>query len=126
VWRTLPNPHLLINPFIRWEAVLSSRIKGTQASFSDLLFFEASDMTEQRMPDVREVSNYVSALEYGQERLKTLPISLRLIKEIHERLMTEVRGEHLTPGEFRRSQNWIGPPGCTLMDAVYVPRPNLR
>lgn len=123
VARTLPNPHLLINPFIRREAVLSSRIEGTQASFSDLLFFEASEMTEQRMPDVREVSNYVRALEYGQERLKTLPISLRLIREMHERLMTGVRGEHLTPGEFRRSQNWIGPPGCTLMDAVYVPPP---
>ncbi len=78
VARTLPNPHLLINLFIRREAALSSRSEGTQASFSNLLFFEASEMTEQRMPDMREVSNYVRALEYGQERLKTLPISLRL------------------------------------------------
>lgn len=78
VARTLPNPHLLINPFIRREAVLSSSIEGTQAAFSDLLFFEASEMTEQRMPDVRGVSNCVRALEYGRERLKTLPISLRL------------------------------------------------
>ena len=123
VARTLPNPHLLINPFIRREAVLSSRIEGTQASLSDLLFFEASGQKEPQPPDVREVSNYVKALEYGLKRLEKLPVSLRLIREMHQRLMEDVRGEHLTPGEFRRSQNWIGPPGCTLMEATFVPPP---
>ena len=123
VARTLPNPHLLINPFIRREAVLSSRIEGTQASLSDLLFFEASGQKEPHPPDVREVSNYVKALEYGLKRLEKLPVSLRLIREMHQHLMEGVRGEHLTPGEFRRSQNWIGPPGCTLMEATFVPPP---
>jgi Fic family protein len=74
-------------------------------------------------PDVREVSNYVKALEYGLKRLEKLPVSLRLLREMHQRLMEGVRGEHMTPGEFRRSQNWIGPPGCTLMEATFVPPP---
>lgn len=121
VARTIPNPHLLIGPFIRREAVLSSRIEGTQASLSDLFFFEASAGSAPEKGDVREVANYVKALEHGLARLKKFPISLRLIREMHERLMEGVRGEHLTPGEFRRSQNWIGPSGCTLMDAVFVP-----
>jgi Fic family protein len=121
--RTLPNPHLLIGPFIRREAVLSSRIEGTQAGLSDLLFFEASQLRNPQTPDVVEVANYVNALEYGLARLENLPLSLRLIREMHERLMKGVRGENLTPGEFRRSQNWIGPPGCALMDATFVPPP---
>lgn len=121
--RTLPNPHLLIGPFVRREAVLSSRIEGTQASLSDLFFFEAAQSKEKEVPDVREVSNYVKALEYGLDRLKDLPVSLRLLKEIHARLMEGVRGTNQTPGEFRRSQNWIGPAGCTLMDATFVPPP---
>ncbi len=121
--RTLPNPHLLIRPFMRREAVLSSRIEGTQASLSDLLFFEAASAGEPAVPDVREVANYVRSLEYGIDRLATLPISLRLIREMHERLMQGVRGETQTPGEFRTSQNWIGAPGCTLMDATFVPPP---
>jgi Fic family protein len=123
VARRLPNPHLLIGPFIRREAVLSSRIEGTQASLSDLLFFEAANLRETEVPDVREVANYVRALEHGLTRLNELPLSLRLIREMHERLMTGVRGGEQTPGEFRRSQNWIGPPGCTLMDATFVPPP---
>lgn len=123
VARTLPNPHLLIGPFLRREAVLSSRIEGTQASFSDLLFFEAARLGEKEVPDVREVSNYVHAMEYGLTRLSSLPVSLRLIREIHQRLMAGVRGETQTPGEFRRSQNWIGPAGCTLMEATLVPPP---
>ncbi len=120
--RTLPNPHLLINPFIRREAVLSSRIEGTQASLSDLFFFEAA-ADEAEAPDVGEVANYVQALEHGLSRLKDLPLSLRLLREIHERLMTGVRGESQSPGEFRHSQNWIGPPGRILIDATYVPPP---
>lgn len=121
--RRLPNPHLLIRPFMRREAVLSSRIEGTQASLSDLLFFEATSSAQPEVPDVREVQDYVQALEFGLARLSDLPLSLRLIREMHEHLMKGVRGETQTPGEFRTSQNWIGPPGCTLMDATYVPPP---
>jgi Fic family protein len=121
--RTLPNPHLLIGPFIRREAVLSSRIEGTQASLSDLLYFEASGAIDPKSPDVQEVSNYVRAMEYGLARLKKFPVSLRLFRELHEHLMAGVRGDRLTPGEFRHSQNWIGPAGCTLMNATYVPPP---
>lgn len=123
VARTLPNPHILIDPFVRREAVLSSRIEGTQASLSDVFFFEAGSWKEKEVPDVREVLNYVKALEYGLTRLKELPLSLRLIKEIHAILMEGARGHTQAPGEFRRSQNWIGPAGCTLIDAVYVPPP---
>ena len=122
--RSLPNPHLLIRPFVRREAVLSSRIEGTQASLSDLYAYEAVQLALfEPSSDVREVHNYVRALEHGLERLGTLPISLRLTREIHARLMEGVRGEHQTPGEFRRSQNWIGPPGCTLSEATFVPPP---
>ena len=122
--RSLPNPHLLIRPFMRREAVLSSRIEGTRASLSDLYAYEAVQLALfEPSSDVREVHNYVRALEYGLERLRTLPLSLRLTREIHARLMEGVRGEHQTPGEFRRSQNWIGPPGCTLSDAPFVPPP---
>ena len=122
IGRALPNPHLLILPFARREAVLSSRIEGTQASLSDLYAYEAAPRAEET-GDVLEVFNYVRALEHGLARLNELPVSLRLIREIHERLMRGVRGEHSTPGEFRRSQNWIGSPGCLLNDATYVPPP---
>jgi Fic family protein len=127
--RTLPNPNLLIRPFMRREAVLSSRIEGTQADVADLYAYEAKQLALPLNPsaatdsDVREVFNYVRALEYGLERLSTLPVSLRLIREVHDILMKGVRGEFATPGEFRRTQNWIGRPGCTLEDATYVPPP---
>ncbi len=121
--RRLPNPHLLIRPFIRKEAVLSSRIEGTQASLGELLAAEAGAAVERSPADLREVGNYVAALEYGLERLESLPLSLRLVRELHERLMRSVRGGIATPGEFRRSQNWIGRPGSTLTDATYVPPP---
>ena len=121
--RLLPNPYLLISPYIRREAVSSSRIEGTQASLSDLFFFEAAESEEPKVPDVLEVRNYVRAMEYGVERLKDLPISSRLIREIHKILMKGVRGEHAIPGVFRRSQNWIGPPGGSLNGATYVPPP---
>lgn len=129
VGRTMPNPHLLIGPFVRREAVLSSRIEGTQADIADLYAYEVGQLPlpglEPAPPesDVREVLNYVRALEYGLKRLATLPVSLRLIRELHERLMADVRGEHATPGEFRSRQNWIGPPNCTLNEASYVPPP---
>ncbi|MBN2098567.1 MAG: Fic family protein [Dehalococcoidia bacterium] len=117
----LPNPHLLIYPFIRREAILSSRIEGTQSSLSDLLLFEATRI--EKPGDVREVQNYVRAMEYGLKRLDELPLSLRFIRELHEILMEGVRGGHATPGEFRQSQNWIGSPGATLNEATFVPAP---
>lgn len=119
----LPNPHLLIRPFVRREAVLSSKIEGTQATLGELLAAEAGAAVERSPADLREVGNYVVALEYGIKRLKALPLSLRLVRELHEKLMRGVRGNYATPGEFRRSQNWIGPPGCTLANAAYVPPP---
>ena len=121
--RTLPNPHLLIRPFMSREAVLSSRIEGTQASLSDLFYFEAAHTSPAPDSDVREVRNYVRALEHGLKRLKELPVSMRLLREMHKELMTGVCGEHVTPGEFRRSQNWIGPANCTLNEAKFVPPP---
>ena len=117
----LPNPHLLIGPFIRREAVMSSRIENTQSGLDELFLFEADKMEPPRIPDVRELVNYVNAMEYGIKRLHDLPISSRLICEIHGILMKGVRGEHATPGLMRTTQNWIGAPGCTLMDATYVP-----
>jgi len=119
----LPNPHVLIRPFVRREAVLSSRIEGTQATLGELLAAEAGAAVDRSPDDLREVGNYVTALEYGTRRLKKLPLSLRLVRELHRKLMTKVRGDHATPGEFRRTQNWIGPPGSTIDNATYVPPP---
>ncbi len=121
--RTLPNPHLLIGPFSRREAVLSSKIEGTVASLSDLMSYEALGNNANDRSDVREVANYVKALEYGLKRVSELPVSLRLMRELHARLMDGVRGGELTPGEFRTRQNWIGDPGCKIVDATYVPPP---
>lgn len=123
--RHLPNPHLLIAPYVRREAVLSSRIEGTKASLSDLLLDEMEHTPSARPEDddVREVRNYVVALEYGIKRLRSFPLSLRLVRELHARLMKGVRGEQATPGEFRRSQNWVGPSGSTPATAPYVPPP---
>lgn len=122
--RRLPNPQLLIRPFVQREAVFSSRIEGTQSTLGELLAAEAGAAVERSPEDLREVGNYVAALEHGITRLKTLPLSIRLIRELHEKLMTGVRGHHATPGELRRSQNWIGPPGSTLAQATYVPPPH--
>jgi Fic family protein len=121
--RMLPNPHLLVGPAIRREAVLSSRIEGTEAGLEDLYLFEADPAEPPRRPDVREVHNYVIALEYGLQRMETLPVSLRLVREIHEKLMEGVRGGQALPGQFRTTQNWIGRPGCLLDEATYVPPP---
>jgi len=121
--RQLSNPHLLIRPFIKREAVLSSRIEGTQSTLGEVLAVEVGSKIDRSPDDLREVANYVRSLEYGIERLKSLPLSLRLIREIHEKLMDGVRGNQATPGEFRRSQNRIGPPGCTLQNASYIPPP---
>lgn len=117
----LPTPHILINPFLRREAVLSSRIEGTEATITDLALFEA-DADESANTDVREVFNCVRALEAATQAERALPESLRLVRDLHRTLMTGVRGNHATPGEFRRTQNWIGPPGCLLNDATYCLR----
>jgi Fic family protein len=121
--RRLPNPHLLIRPFVRREAVLSSKIEGTQATLGEILAAEAGAAVERSPEDLREVANYVVALEYGVSRLRKLPLSLRLVRELHEKLMRGVRGDMATPGEFRRSQNWIGTPGSTVATATFVPPP---
>lgn len=120
---TLPNPQLFILMYVRKEAVLSSQIEGTQSSLQDLLAAEASIFDENSPRDVGEVINYVKAMQYGLARLPELPVSVRLIREIHAHLMDGVRGGHLQPGELRNSQNWIGPAGCTLNTASFVPPP---
>jgi len=119
----LPNPHLLIRPFLRREAVLSSKIEGTQATLGELLAAEAGMAVDRSPADLREVGNYVVALEHGIARLKTLPLSLRLIRELHAKLMTGVRGDQASPGNFRETQNWIGRPGSGPAQATYVPPP---
>jgi Fic family protein len=123
VGTSLPNPYLLIAPFLRREAVLSSRIEGTQATLSELVLFEVGAGTRTRSDDVHEVANYVTALETGIAADQPLPLSLRLIRDLHRILMTSVRGQERTPGEFRTSQNWIGPPGAIIDNATYVPPP---
>lgn len=118
---TLPNPDLFVFMYVRKEAVLSSQIEGTQASLMDVLEFEAHAVRTGRTKDVHEVVNYVAAMNHGLDRLKSLPLSLRLIREIHAKLLEGVRGGDRNPGEFRRSQNWVGPNGSTLANAVFVP-----
>jgi len=120
----LPNPNLLITPFIRREAELSSRIEGTQATMQQIYLFEVEKTpVESEVPDVREVTNYVRAFEYGLKRQKELPVCLRMIRELHEILLRDVRGEHRTPGRFRTSQNWLGPPSSQIQQASYIPPP---
>lgn len=121
--QTLPNPDLFVFMYVRKEAVLSSQIEGTQSSLQDLLAAEAHILSPDSPKDVDEVVNYVTAMNYGLDRLRDLPMSVRLIKEIHERLLSGVRGSRLTPGELRVSQNWIGSGGCTLNEATFVPPP---
>ena len=121
--RSLPSPNVLMRPFVKREAVLSSRIEGTQATLGELLAADAGAVVERSPDDLREVANYVVALEHGMKRLGSLSLSLRLVREIHEKLMRGLRGDVAAPGEFRRSQNWIGPPGSTLANASYVPPP---
>jgi Fic family protein len=123
--RLLPNPHLLIRPYLRREAVLSSLIEDTYAEVEELLLFDLGPANAPEKPSVREVANHIVALETGLKRLGELPISSRLIKELHAILLQTVRGGDptKTPGEFRRSQNWIGRPGSTLNTATFVPPP---
>jgi Fic family protein len=119
----LPNADLFVFMYVRKEAVLSSQIEGTQSSLQDLLSAEANMLSPSTPKDVDEVVNYVAAMNHGLSRLRELPVSVRLIKEIHERLLRGVRGSRLTPGELRTTQNWIGPGGCTLNEATFVPPP---
>jgi Fic family protein len=119
----LPNPDLFVGMYVRKEAVLSSQIEGTQASLADVLVYEAAADHRNLPPDVGEIINYVKAMNYGLERLEELPLSNRLLREIHGELLGGVRGEQMTPGEFRTSQNWIGPPGRGLSEAAFVPPP---
>jgi Fic family protein len=121
--RRLPNPHLLIRPFVRREAVLSSRIEGTQATLGELLAAEAGVSVDRSPEDLREVGNYVVALEYGIPRLSELPLCVRLVRELHEKLMMGVRGGQAAPGRLRVIQNWIGRPGSTPATARFVPPP---
>jgi Fic family protein len=123
VVRQLPNPKLFVRPFVRREAVLSSRIEGTTTSVEQLVLFEAGDTRRVEVDDATEVRNYVHALDYGMERLKTFPLSLRLMRELHERLLQGTRGENRRPGEFRRLQNHIRGRGLSPEDARFVPPP---
>lgn len=109
--------------YVRKEAVLSSQIEGTQSSLQDVLAAEAKIFTPNQPNDVKEVVNYVRAMNHGLRRLSELPVSVRLIREIHAELLEGTRGSHLMPGELRNSQNWIGPAGCTLNEATFVPPP---
>ncbi len=120
---TLPNPDLFVFMYVRREAVLSSQIEGTQSSLQDVLAAEARILSPNRPQDVDEVVNYVSAMNHGLARLPELPVSVRLIREIHEKLLNRVRGSHLTPGELRTTQNWIGSDGCTPREATFIPPP---
>ncbi len=120
---TLPNPDLFVFMYVRKEAVLSSQIEGTQSSLQDLLAAEA-ELLDLHIPrDVDEVLNYVRAMNHGLARLRDLPVSVRLIREIHAELMQGVRGGRLQPGELRTSQNWIGPSGSTIASADFIPPP---
>lgn len=121
IGRLLPGPEELLYSYIRKEAVLSSQIEGTQSSIADLLLHENQAVPGVVLEDVQEVSNYIGALSYGIDRLSTLPLCLRLIRESHERLVQDTRGDRKSPGEFRRSQNWIG--GSKPSDAMFVPPP---
>ncbi len=121
---TLPNPDLFVLMYVRKEAVLSSQIEGTQSSLQDLLAVEADLFGPTERPhDIDEVVNYVRAMNHGLDRLSDIPVSMRLIKEIHQKLLKGVRGSKLQPGELRKTQNWIGPMGGSLADATFIPPP---
>jgi len=121
--QTLPNPDLFVAMYVRKEAVLSSQIEGTQSSLQDVLKAEARILSPEAPDDVDEIFNYIHAMRHGLERLTTLPVSVRLIREIHAHLLRGGRGHKLTPGDLRSTQNWIGPQGCTLREATFVPPP---
>ena len=121
ITQILPNPELFVAMYVKKEAVLSSQIEGTQASFVDVLSAEYNQADDQRRDDISEVVNYVNAMNWGLDELERFPLSLRLIRNIHAKLLQNTRGSHRNPGEFRKSQNWIGPAGCTLSSATFIP-----
>src|SRR6266511_4328081 len=125
VVKVIPDPDFFISMYVRREAVLSSQIEGTQSTLEDLLGVELEPQTSATDgdSDVGEIVNYVRAMNHGLQRLDDLPLSLRLLREIHAELLRDGRGAHRTPGEFRTSQNWIGPSGATLQQATFVPPP---
>lgn len=123
VIQTVPNPDLFVAMYVRREAVLSSQIEGTQSTLEDLLARELEPTTPGLPEDVDEVVNYVRAMNYGLDRLSTLPLSKRLLREIHAQLLRTGRGAHRLPGEFRRHQNWIGPDDAPIERATFVPPP---
>jgi len=119
----LPNPDFFVAMYVRHEAVLSSQIEGTQSTLQDVLEFEIDSKGEDRPKDVEEVVNYVGAMNYGLQRVNEFPLSLRLIREIHGKLLQSVRGSNREPGEFRKRQNWLGPDKCPIEQATFVPPP---
>jgi Fic family protein len=119
----IPNPDVLLAPLTTQEAVLSSRIEGTQATMGEVLEFEAGReaASPERRDDIQEVINYRAAMRAAERMLRDLPLSQRVIREAHKVLLSGVRGQHKSPGEYRRIPNWIGPPGCTIDEAHFVP-----
>ena len=119
----VPNPRVLLSPLATQEAVLSSRIEGTQATMGEVLEFEAGQAAQspQRRDDIHEVLNYRAAMQEAEQMLETLPLCQRVVREAHRILLSGVRGEHKSPGDYRRIPNWIGPPGCTVEQASFVP-----
>jgi Fic family protein len=123
VVKVIPDPGFFIGMYVRREAVLSSQIEGTQSTLEDLLEVELEPESRDRYADVGDIVNYVAAMNFGLQRLNELPLSLRLIREIHAELLRDGRGAQATPGDFRTTQNWIGPAGATLQHATFVPPP---
>lgn len=121
--QTLPSPNLFLFMCVRKEAVLSSQIEGTQSSLQDVLEAEAEILAADHPQDADEALNYIEAMNHGLKRLGELPVSVRLIREIHAKLLRGTRGSHLAPGKLRTRQNWIGPEGCGLNEAEFVPPP---
>ena len=123
VTKVIPDPDFFVSMYVRREAVLSSQIEGTQSTLEDLLQRELAEGESDQRSDVLDIVNYVDAMNHGLKRLETLPLSLRLIRGIHKKLLKDGRGSGATPGEFRRTQNWIGPAGASLKQATFVPPP---
>ncbi len=121
--KVVPDPDFFVGMYVRREAVLSSQIEGTQSTLEDLLEVELEPERKQRFADVGDIVNYIRAMKYGLERVESLPLSLRLIREIHAELLRDGRGAHATPGDFRRTQNWIGAGGASISTASFVPPP---